>query len=208
MTFRVVSFDVHGTLTTAKHVEEFWHRELPRLYGKEKGLGTEQARKEVLKEYSKVSKYDIEWYLPDHWFRRFEIAEDCRRAVRRICSKVEFHPEVPGVLERLSRRHKVVVCSASPHIFLDYDLRSVRRHFSSVFSSVSDFGIVGKPKDFYANVLKTLGVRPEEVVHAGDDVDFDRRAPSSLGISAYLIDRNGNGGLRSLEEFEKKVTGR
>lgn len=58
----------------------------------------------------------------------------------------------------------------------------VRALIDRIFCS-SDFG-VSKPEGLFGNVLKELGVRPEKILHLGDNVVADFHAPQRLGIPA------------------------
>ena len=204
---KVVSFDVHGTLTTNFHVEEFWFRELPRVYANEHKLEISEATKIVNSHYDKVSKKDKEWYSPEYWFETFKIQEDMREAVKRICQKAVFYSDVIPVLSNLSKKYKLVVCSASPHIFLDYDIKPLRVHFANIFSSMTDYGMIGKPAEFFSDVCKILKIEPFEMAHVGDDLDFDQKNPSSIGINSYFVDRSHThpDSVASLTEFAEKV---
>jgi len=208
MAIKVVSFDVHGTLTNYVHVEAFWWNELPRLYALKNKISLEKAKAEVKKEYSKISKYDMRWYLPQYWFNKFEIHDDCRVAIKRICKRAELYPECGTVLGKLSKKYRLIVSSASTHDFLDYDIAPIRKYFTNVFSAPSDFGIIGKPKKFFIDICRILGVRPDEVAHVGDDIDFDYKNPKSIGIHSYFLDKkNKKGGNKvgSLIDFENEI---
>jgi FMN phosphatase YigB (HAD superfamily) len=55
-------------------------------------------------------------------------------------------------------------------------------------------------------MCQVLGVRPEQVVHVGDNWQFDVLAPSEVCIHAFYLDRQGKDGkpnsLSSLAELK------
>jgi putative hydrolase of the HAD superfamily len=81
--------------------------------------------------------------------------------------------------------------------------------FERVFSSTSDFGVVKKTVKLYQRVCDILGVSPQEMIHVGDDWNFDFDVPRRLGILAFHLDRPGKHEgefvIQSLEELTRKL---
>ena len=46
-----------------------------------------------------------------------------------------------------------------------------------------------KTPDFYREMCNVLKVNPEQVVHVGDNWQFDFLAPQEVGIKAFYLDR-------------------
>ena len=55
-------------------------------------------------------------------------------------------------------------------------------------------------------VRDAIGVDYRNIVHVGDNLNYDYNIPNKLGIRAYLIDRKGKtkeaNVVRNLEDFE------
>jgi FMN phosphatase YigB (HAD superfamily) len=60
-------------------------------------------------------------------------------------------------------------------------------------------------------MCQEMGVRPEQVVHVGDNWQFDFIAPSEVGIQAFYLDRKRQmkyiESLDSLVELTDRLTG-
>jgi HAD superfamily hydrolase (TIGR01549 family) len=107
----------------------------------------------------------------------------------------------------------LIVISNAPHEFLEVelDVSGLKPYFHQVFSAVSDFGKTKKEEDVYRQVCDTVGVTHTELVHVGDDWQFDYRTPRRLGIAAYYLNRDEeypvseNHTLRHLGELVTKL---
>lgn len=205
----VVSFDVEGTLVTPDFSYAIWFEAIPRRYSERKGIDFEEARKSVEEEYGKVGDQRLEWYEIRYWFDKLDLGipepvmEGCQDRVR-------YYPEVRDVLSSLSGRYRLTVASGSTREFLHHLLRDIEPYFTKVFSSVSDYKWLKTP-DFYLKMCQALEVRPEQVVHVGDNWQFDFVAPSEIGIRAFYLDRKGQtnhqNSLASLTQLEVHLSG-
>ena len=109
----------------------------------------------------------------------------------------ELYPEVPGVLEQLQPRFQLAVISN-----FDGRLRFILEHlgisklFKRIFIS-SEIGADKPDPEFYLRALKLIDLKPNEVVHVGDDPERDWEAASAAGLSIFRLDRPKNS-LRDL----------
>lgn len=205
----VVSFDVEGTLVTPDFSYAIWFEAIPRRYSERKGIDFEQARKSVEEEYGKVGDQRLEWYEIRYWFDKLDLG--IPESVMEGCQgRVRYYPEVRDVLSSLSGRYRLTVASGSTREFLRHLLRDIEPYFTKVFSSVSDYKWLKTP-DFYLKMCQALEVRPEQVVHVGDNWQFDFVAPSEIGIRAFYLDRKGQtnhqNSLASLTELKTYLSG-
>lgn len=202
----VVSFDVEGTLVTPDFSHAVWFEAIPQLYAQNKGIGYEEARQIVEKEYEKVGNQRLEWYDIGYWFNYFGLGTPTP-ALESCEGRVCYYPEVFEVLEALSRKYSLVIASGSPREFLRYLLKDIEPYFARIFSSISDYRQL-KTKDFYLEMCRELGVLPSQVVHVGDNRQFDFDIPRQVSIWAFHLDRNGQvncgesvSNLRQLESY-------
>lgn len=208
---RVVSSDMNGTLTQDRFTELIWGEGIPRLYSEAKKIPYEKAKEYVLGEYEKVGEERIEWYDIKHWFRFFGLGENWRELLKSFEHEIKPFPEVPSVLEELSKDYQLILTTNASREFIDLELEAARLkgYFTRIFSSTSDFGEVKKTPRVYLKVCQTLGVKPEEIAHIGDHRLFDFTVPKELGIKAFYLDRKGRGQgrfvVRNLSEFRDKL---
>jgi putative hydrolase of the HAD superfamily len=206
---RVVSFDMEGTLIDSRFSDLIWETDIPELYGWEHGIGLDEARERVLKEYKQVGDERPEWYDAAYWFGRLGLRAELRDLLERRQGDCRVYQEASGVLERLRGNYKLIISSNTMREFLDFQLPKLPAAFDHVFSATSDFGIVKKSEDFYSRVCSVLRVQPDAVAHVGDNQRFDYEAPTKLGVHAFHLDRSGlsrgSDVVRDLVEFEERV---
>jgi HAD superfamily hydrolase (TIGR01549 family) len=184
---KIVSFDAEGTLVTPDFSYAIWFEAIPERYADKNGIDFEQAKKIVEEEYRKVGDQRLEWYDIRYWFNKFDLGtpdpvmDKCR-------SKVCYYPEVIDVLSSLRRRYELVVVSGSTRDFLHRLLWEIEPYFTKVFSSLSDYKQL-KTSEFYLRVCQAMGTQPEQIVHVGDNWQFDFVAPREVGIRAFHLDR-------------------
>jgi HAD superfamily hydrolase (TIGR01549 family) len=184
---RVVSFDVEGTLVTPDFSYAVWFEAVPRRYAEKNGITLEQARKAVEEEYRKVGDQRLEWYDVRYWFDKLGLGTPVPM-MQRCENQVRYYPEVKEVLVSLSEKYKLVVASGSTRDFLRHLLQDIQPYFSKIYSSITDYRQL-KTSEFYLKMCQAIRVEPEQVVHIGDNWQFDFMAPSEIGIQAFYLDR-------------------
>lgn len=60
MRFKIISFDVEGTLITRRFSQIIWEEAIPRLYSKKFGIDIDEAKAHIMREYNKVGEERIE----------------------------------------------------------------------------------------------------------------------------------------------------
>ncbi|QOJ79197.1 HAD family hydrolase [Infirmifilum lucidum] len=199
----VVSFDLDGTLVTREYVDYFWLELVPRLYAEKHGLALEEAKRIVYASYDEIGPGDVRWYMPGYWFRRFGIEEHLESALREASERIRPYKDAIEVVEDLQGRYTLIISTSAAREFVGLVLSKVElysRAFSRVFSSSSDFGLPGKPAAFYRRVAEKLGVRPDQVLHVGDDEENDFKNAVEAGVKALFVDRKSGDSLRDLLE--------
>jgi len=209
---KVISFDLDGTLIDYGFVDSVWFEGIPQSYSVEKRVSFDDARKAVKKEYDKVGKERIEWYDLHYWISKFGLNVDEQELLKCFEHRIKTYPEVPKVLEELKQKgFKLIIVTNASSEFVGLELRKamLENYFERVFSSTSDFGLVKKTVNLYQRVCSILEISPQEMIHVGDERNFDFEVPRRLGILAFYLDRTGKckGKLviRSLEELNRKL---
>ena len=206
---KVVSFDVEGTMVTTDFSYAIWFEMIPQRYAERWALSLAEATRKIKQEYDSLGDQQIDWYDVQYWFTRFDLGK-ADIAMEGLQPRVRYYPETRDVLKKLDGVYKLSVASGSPRPFLKHLLRDTAHHFHSIFSSTSDFQQV-KTAEFYENMCRQLGVKPGQVVHVGDHLQFDCLEPASIGIRAYYLDREGKSGdpaaVRDLAQFAETISG-
>jgi len=112
----------------------------------------------------------------------------------------ELYPEVPGVLEQLRPRFQLAVISN-----FDGRLRFILQHlgiskfFAHVFLS-SELGADKPDPEIYRRAVRLMNLKPNEVLHVGDDPQRDWEGACTAGLLIFRLDRPKNS-LRDLLTF-------
>ena len=208
---KVISFDLDGTLVKNKFADSVWLKGFPKLYAKKKKISEIEAKKFLYSEYEKVGKENKEWYDIDWWFKRFKINEDWINLLKSYSHIIGLYPETNKILNNLYRKFKLIIISNAKKEFIDIQIEktNIINYFECVFSSLSDFNSVKKYPDVYRNVCKKIRIEPSEIIHIGDNKEFDYISPSKIGIQSYYLDREksekGDNIIYTLDEILDKI---
>jgi HAD superfamily hydrolase (TIGR01549 family) len=206
---KAVSFDVSGTLIDFYYVEHVWNEAIPQLYARKKGVSFEEAKDYVLSEYNRIGSNHIRWYLPEYWFRHFNLDENPIEVFRSHNDKLRFYPEVPSILKDLSQKYNLIIASGTPSNFIEIEIEKLRHYFTHIFSPISDRQEVKKTPQFYEMICKALGIEPPAMVHVGDEWYSDFIAPRRIGVKSFFLDRTGEKSgkfvIRNLGELEDRL---
>ncbi len=191
---RLISFDLDGTLVDPGFNEWIWSHGIPELYATAHGTDFQTAKQYVTGEYDRVGEERIEWYDIGYWFKSLGLGGSPRELMERFKHKIRLYPEVPQVLDNLSKKYDLIVTSNAARDFLEMELESTKvdRYFRRTFSATSDFKQVKKTPEFYQGVCSLMGLTPGKVIHVGDHWEFDYLTPSKVGMYCLFIDRQGH----------------
>ena len=188
---KIVSFDLDGTLVKSTFADKVWLEGLPKLYSKEKNIPVKQAKEFIYKLYEKVGENQKEWYDIDWWFKKFELKNSWQNLLN-------------------DYKHNIKSNSKKEFIEIQLNETNLIPFFKHVFSSLSDFNTVKKTLDVYKYVLSLLKIQSNEIIHVGDNKEFDYKSPQRIGIRSIYLNRKktekGNHIIFSLSELEKVVS--
>ncbi len=188
---KIISFDLDGTLVKNTYADSVWLEGFPKLYAKEKRITEKQAKELLYKEYNKVGKERKEWYDIDWWFKKFKLKEDWKKLLESYRDAIEIYPETKKIIRYLSKRYELIIISNAKREFIDIQLEEIKlkSYFNYIFSSLSDFCTVKKIPDVFKQICKKLKVLPHEMIHIGDNKEFDFLSPQKIGIKSYYLNR-------------------
>jgi len=208
---KVISFDLDGTLVSTDYVDAVWLERIPEIYASRYGISFEEAKEYVEKEYLKIGPEALEWYDLDYWIEKFDLNTKSEDILKSCIEKLYLYTDASEILEKFSKKYELIILSNASHRFIEIetDFLGIKKYFRNIFSSVSDFKKTKKDEDVYKKVCKIIGKNSSDVVHVGDNYEFDYVVPSKVGIKAFYLDRkenmNGENIIRNLLELEEKI---
>jgi len=212
MAIKFISFDLDGTLTTTDFDTCIWKEEIIKLYAEKHKLSFDKAYKRVWEEYDKVPAWTLDWLDIKFWFNHFDFKKDWREVFENCKGKIELYPEVEEVLKELKKKYKLVLITNSTREFMDIKFRTthIDKYFDHSFSATSDFVRGKRGANIFKRIGKILKAKPNEILHVGDDLVFDYKNPTSMGMNALLLDRKNrtdveNRRINNLKDINKFI---
>jgi len=195
----LISFDAEGTVVTPDFSQAIWHEAIPALYAQKKGLDLAQAKKCIYEEYGKIGDQRLEWYDIEYWFRYLGLGSS-EPLIQGCLDKIGYYPEVTEVLSFLASEYKLIVASGTPLELLHCLLQDIEPYFVRIFSSISHYRQLKSP-DFYLKICEEMGVKPSQIIHVGDNWQFDFLNARQAGVNAFYLDRSGRDHQESLSDL-------
>lgn len=209
---KVLSFDLDGTLVTSSFVDAVWLERIPYLYSKTYNISFIEAKRQVEEAYFSIGPEAIEWYDIHYWIKRFNLDSDWKDILTTCLDHLSTYPEVAKALEDLKRQYKLVIISNAADEFIETEMEhlSIGHYFSNIYSAVSTFGKTKKDVTVYKKVCNHLKIESSDIIHVGDNYEFDYITPKKAGISAYYLDRSCKSDyapyvINDLIEFTQKL---
>ncbi|MDX1799163.1 MAG: HAD family hydrolase, partial [Candidatus Lokiarchaeia archaeon] len=151
------------------------------------------------------------WYNLEYWFNRFKLKTNWKELLKKYRYAIETFPEVPDILDKFYNIYDMILISNAKREFIDIELEEskLKKYFSFIFSSTSDFNMVKKVSDFYLMICNKLSLNPNQIIHIGDHEEFDYKIPKKIGINSFYLNREktskGKFVVYNLQEFFSRV---
>jgi HAD superfamily hydrolase (TIGR01549 family) len=197
----LISFDAEGTLVTPDFSEAIWHEAIPALYAQKKGIDLAQAQRRIREEYGKIGDQRLEWYDIEYWFSYLDLGSS-ETVIQSCLGRIAYYPEITEVLSALAGEYKLIIASGTPLELLHCLLTDIKPYFARIFSSISHYRQL-KSSDFYLRICEEMGIKPSEVIHVGDNWQFDFLNARQAGINAFHVDRSGRNRQDSLSDLSQ-----
>ena len=186
-------------MVTPDFSQAIWHEAIPALYAHKKGIDLAQAKRCIVEEYGRIGDQRLEWYDIEYWFSYLGLGS-AEPAIKSCLGEIAYYPEVNEVLASLASEYKLIVASGTPLELLHFLLQDIEPYFVRIFSSISHYRQLKSP-DFYLKVCEEMGVKPSQVVHVGDNWQFDFLNARQAGINALYIERSRRNHQESLSDL-------
>lgn len=207
----ILSFDLDGTLMTSGFGNKVWLEGLPKLYAITHEIPYSEAKKQLIDAYDALGDTRREWYDVSYWFDYLNLNGSIENLLEQFTSYIQAFPEVSDCIKRLSKQYRLIVSSAAmkPFILIELKTAGLLDYFSSFFSATSDTKTVKKNPLFYKMIAEKLQCEPKEIIHVGDNHEFDYITPIQAGLHAFYLDRTmstaGKHVVASLTQFEERI---
>ena len=208
---KIISFDLDGILVKTTFAEKVWLEGLPKLYAKEKKIPIKHAKQYIYKQYEKIDKDRKEWYDIEWWFKQFQLKEHWKNLLSNYRHTIQLYPETIETLERLSKKFELIIISNAKREFVEIQIEEtkIKPYFKYIFSSLSDFNKIKKSPEVYKQILTLLKIQPHEIIHVGDNKEFDYDSPQKIGIKSFYLNHEkpekGNQSIHSLSVLENVI---
>jgi len=104
----------------------------------------------------------------------------------------ELYPEVLDILEELRPQFQLAVISNfDGRLRFIFEHLGISKFFPNIFIS-SELGADKPDPEIFRRALKLIGLKPNEVLHVGDDAERDWKAATAAGLSIFQLDRAKN----------------
>ena len=184
--------DMDGVLLDLRFDNYFWHRYLPRHYGRRHGLGTAAARAELERRYAAVRER-LDWYCVDYWSRELDM--DVLGMKRHLRHRIKLRPGARRFLAALRRqgvRHHLLSDAHPSVIALKLEQLGLEQHFDSIHSSHD----IGSPKQTAAFWPALASQLPFDATRSVliDDTEAVLDAAADFGIAQLFTVRRPDSG--------------
>lgn len=209
----ILSFDLDGTLMKPGFGDKVWLEGLPRIYADTHHLDLSKAKEELLNAYDTLGNTRREWYDLSYWIQKLNLDVTPNELLDKFSSYIQPYQEVPALIKKLSKTHMLIISSAAMKPFITIELQTAKlsSYFSNFFSATSDTKTVKKDPYFYQMITKKLNCKPKEIIHVGDNFEFDYVSPKKAGLYAVYLNRSNktkekqDQSITSLNELEDHI---
>ncbi|HMA83199.1 MAG TPA: HAD family hydrolase [Candidatus Thermoplasmatota archaeon] len=207
----ILSFDLDGTLMKPGFGDKVWLEGLPNIYAITHNISSEEAKNQLITAYDAIGNERREWYDLTYWIHKLNLDIAPNDLLNTFSKYIQPYPEVPDIIKRLYKNYTLIVSSAAmkPFIFIELKTARLSDYFTELFSATSDTQTVKKDPFFYQMISQKMNRDPKEIIHVGDNKQFDYISPKKAGLHAIYLDRTndetGDQSINSLTKFEDYV---
>ncbi len=136
--------------------------------------------------FKAMGKYDLRYYDDAYWGA--ELGFSTADIITHIVPQPRVEKLLIEYIAGLSL--PVVLLSTTTNRFIDYELGLNKQYFNKIYSCVDDFSTGGKTADVFGAIAREWGVKPNEIVHIGDNQEMDIDNALKAGVRAILYTGN------------------
>ena len=188
MKYKVISFDLQGTLSDNAFSDEFWLELLPKLYSESKKVSLEEAKQALKTKFKEYGRYDYRYYSVQYWIKELDPKLKFNEIIKKINDRPFLFADTLKIIEWLHGKIKLIIISSTTNEFIEAELGDKRKYFDHIYSSLDSFGVAGKPKELYLKIAALLGVKSSEIIHIGNSEQSDIKNAKEAGLHTFFLD--------------------
>ncbi len=179
---KYLSLDLQGTLSDSKFSDYFWIEFIPQKYAEKNNITLEEAKKILKQEFKNYGVYSLLYYDDKYWsnFLGFDTKQELDKFKIRPNINKEFYNYISKI-----NLPKIII-STTTNLFINYELEDKIKDFEKVYSCVDYFNTGGKTEEIYKKTAEELKVKPEEILHIGDNLIMDVENAKKAGVNSIL----------------------
>lgn len=189
MNYKVISFDMQGTITDLSFADEFWFETLPLLYSQSKKVSLEEAKQILKEKFKEYGAYDFRYYSVNYWLKELSLDLNFKDIKKLIKTKPHFYEDSLELIKELSEKVKLIIISSTTRDFINTELGEYKKYFDKTYSSIDDFNIAGKPQELYEKIAEILNIKLSEIIHIGDSKEMDIENSKKAGLNTFFFDK-------------------
>lgn len=197
---KYISLDLQGTLSDSKFSDNFWLEILPKKYSEYFNISFDKAKKILKDKFKEYGVYNILYYDDKYWaeYLKFDTNEELSLSGIRP----QINHDLYDFINTLDLPK--IIISTTTNLFINLELKDKVKMFNKIYSCVDYFKVGGKTKEVYEEVCKELKVKPNEILHIGDNKLMDIDNAEAAGINTILFNNNTE---NVIEEIKKYLEG-
>lgn len=197
---KYISLDLQGTLSKSTYSDNFWINILPMKYAEKFNISLEESKQILKEKFKEYGVYNILYYDDNYWAKYLNF--DTKEELNKNSIKPEIDQKLYDYI--MSLKLPKIIISTTTNLFINLELENRVNDFYKIYSCVDYFKTGGKTTKIYENVCKELNVKPDEILHIGDNKLMDIDNATLAGIQTIFYDGNSEDMIdkikRKLEE--------
>ncbi|MDO8492492.1 MAG: HAD family hydrolase [bacterium] len=189
MKYKAIIFDLHGPLSDSAYLDKFWLEVLPRLYAKRNNLTVRGSKKILKKRFKEYGENDYRYYSATYWLGLLNLKSKLRKIIKETKGGPFLFSDMLEIVKSVHRKAKTAIISSTIKEIIHIELGRNKRYFDHIYASIDDFGIVGKPRGFYTRISKSMGIKPNDILHIGNNIKTDVKNAKAAGFNVFFFDK-------------------
>jgi len=188
-----LSFDLDGTLIRDGGDKTVWNEAIPQAYAQTHGVSEHEAKQTVYAAFYRarfIENIDDFTSIP-YWVDRLDLADEAGGFIEQIADLATPYDDITS-LHRLNEDHTLTLFTNSERELMEAKLKRMPfNNFYRTISAPTDYNSNKRNTAAWQQYINDINTSPDHIIHIGDRQLDDVTMPESVGITAYLLDRDG-----------------